>query len=182
MSQRSVFSVVNTWCYFIIGCFCSRVAGLMSGWAEEWLFCYAMLCYVSCHITKCTLGLLCPSHTCLYLTHCNILFYDPSFIFLPSFISESGAVKRLVREGEEELVQKEHPDPYINPHMPGGKLYFSSAIVNHLTWLDLTWYDFDVQLMWLNNEMACEWMICTSLRCMISMVIWSNNTPHDVMW
>jgi hypothetical protein len=29
-------------------------------------------------------------------------------------------VKRLVREGEEELVRMEHPDPYINPHMPGG--------------------------------------------------------------
>lgn len=49
-------------------------------------------------------------------------------------MTDSAAVKRLVREGEEELKEKEHPDPYVNPHMPGGEPqpFYTHSLIHSL--------------------------------------------------
>jgi len=56
------------------------------------------------------------------LPRCSDLHPSPSPPPLPGSLA-----KRLVREGEEKLVERMHPDMYTLPYMPGGSKFMRNA-------------------------------------------------------
>lgn len=42
---------------------------------------------------------------------------------------DSPYIKKLVKDAYKELEFHQHPDPYINPHMPGGSSYMRNPAV-----------------------------------------------------
>jgi NADH dehydrogenase (ubiquinone) 1 beta subcomplex subunit 9 len=55
----------------------------------------------------------------------QILLYIKS-LFVPA---DSPLVKRIIQEAYEELVAHAHPDPYLNPHMPGGTSFMRNPAI-----------------------------------------------------
>ena len=64
-------------------------------------------------------------------THtCTLLAPHPLSPFLPPSPSTlSSLAARLLREGEEELVERGHPDMYTVPYMPGGSKFMRNSPV-----------------------------------------------------
>jgi NADH dehydrogenase (ubiquinone) 1 beta subcomplex subunit 9 len=48
-------------------------------------------------------------------------FFSPLLSSL--LLSDSPLVARILQETEAELIECSHPDPYLNPHMPGGSSF-----------------------------------------------------------
>ncbi len=44
-------------------------------------------------------------------------------------LKESPKARRLIREAQEKLVEQTHPDPYIQPYMPGGSLFMRNPAI-----------------------------------------------------
>mmetsp|Transcript_22595 Transcript_22595/g.33038 ORF Transcript_22595/g.33038 Transcript_22595/m.33038 type:complete len:155 (+) Transcript_22595:68-532(+) len=70
---------------------------------------------------------------CFNWAECREMFIDEATEVRARFDANKNAglaeSKRLIKEAEEELLYHKHPDPYVNPHMPGGSSFMRNPAV-----------------------------------------------------
>lgn len=65
----------------------------------------------------------------LFFSYSLLLLFFSLYFFLDLFYLDSALLKRILREAHEELFEREHPDPYVCPIMPGGSSFMRNPAI-----------------------------------------------------